>query len=168
MKRAWLAAIAVLSLLACKKSAKPPADAPPAPLDAAAAVVDAADGPPDTGALTPPVPAGKVGIQVLGLEYEGHEAKLLPAIRTDGTQIAAVWVGDDGGRGYLDLKLQIVDAKTGKLAVDQLLVDPDETTAAQREDGTFDPKVLAAVQKRVADANAVLAASEWRPLASHD
>ncbi|MBZ0238847.1 MAG: hypothetical protein K8M05_41435, partial [Deltaproteobacteria bacterium] len=115
----------------------------------------------------PPVPAGTPGVQVLGVEYEGHEAKLLPAIKGDGSQIAALWIGDDGGRGYLDLKLQVVDVKSGKVADDRRLVDPEETSAAQREDGSYDPAVLDAVRKRVADANALLAAGEWRALQSH-
>lgn len=160
--------VALVATAACKKAAKPPADAPPPPADAPpAAVVDAGDVAPDMGALTPPVPAGKVGIQVLGVEYEGHEAKLLPAIRGDGAQIAALWMGDDGGRGYLDLKLQLLDAKTGKVVDDRRLVDPDETTTAQREDGTFDPKVLDAVKQRVAGANAIFATGDWRALETH-
>jgi hypothetical protein len=141
-------------------------DAAPPTIDGAAAIdaasVDAVPGP-----LTPPVPSGKVGIQVLGLEYEGFEAKLLPAIRTDGSQVAAVWVGDDGGRGYLDLKFQLVDARTSKVVSDQRLVDPDETNAALGDDGQFDPAVVAAVKKRVGDVNAFLAAGQWRALDTH-
>lgn len=164
---AAVASLALVSLAACKKASKPPADATSVVVDAAVATVDAAAAEPEPGPLTPPVPAGKVGIQVLGLEYEGYEAKLLPAIRGDGSQIAAAWLGDDGGRGYLDLKLQIVDAKTGKVVDDRRLVDPEETTAAQGEDGSFDSKLNDAVKKRVADANAILGAGEWRALQSH-
>lgn len=171
MKRVWLVASLSFGSLsfavACKKAAKSPADAAPVVVDAAAVVGDAAAAAPEPGPLTPPVPAGKVGIQVLGLEYEGHEAKMLPAIRADGSQIAALWVGDDGGRGYLDLKLQIVDTKTSKVIDDRRLVDPEETTAGQNEDGAFDPALLEKVKTRVADANAILGAGEWRALESH-
>lgn len=163
MNRITLVAAALVALAGCKKSAKVIDAPPPPPIDATAAVdaspVDAAPAP-----LTPPLPSGKVGVQVLGLEYEGYEAKLLPAIRSDGSQVAALWLGDDGGRGYLDLKLQIVDAKTSKVVDDRRLVDPEETNAAMGEDGTLDPKVLAAARQRVADANAILADGEWRPL----
>lgn len=172
MKRAWLVAVAAASLslaVACKKASKPRAAVVNADgavaVDAGAPAPDAADT--DAAPLTPPIPSGKVGIQVLGLEYEGHEAKMLPAIRADGAQIAAMWVGDDGGRGYLDLKLQIVDVKTGKIVDDRRLVDPEETTATQGDDGSFDPKVLEAVKQRVADANALFAAATWRSMVSH-
>jgi hypothetical protein len=151
----------------CKKAAKPPTDAAPITVDAAALATDAPAAEPEPGPLTPPVPAGKVGVQVLGVEYEGYEAKLLPAIRGDGAQFAALWIGDDGGRGYLDLKLQLLDAKTSATVDDRRLVDPDETMAAQGEDGRFDPKMLEAVVKRVADANALFASGDWRALKSH-
>jgi hypothetical protein len=172
MKRAACIVIASLSFAGvaagCKKAAKPPADAPPPPIDAAAAAPDADGEALGDAPLTPPVPAGKVGIQVAGVEYEGHEAKLLPAIRGDGAQIAAASVGDDGGRGYLDLSLRIVDVKTGKVVEDRRLVDPEETMTAQRDDGTFDPAVLAAVKARVAAANALFATGDWRALQTHD
>lgn len=172
MMRGWFVAVASLLVsgtlaVGCKKSAKPPADAPPPPVDAPALTVDAASADGDPEALTPPVPAGKPGVQVLGVEYEGHEAKLLPAIKGDGSQVAALSIGDDGGRGYLDLALQIVDGKTGKLVEELTLVEPDETTAAQREDGSFEPALLDAVKRRVADANARFATGDWRALASH-
>ena len=162
MKRLIFVAIA---LAGCKKSAKVTDAPPPPPIDAAAIDASTSDAAP--APLTPPVPSGKVGIQVLGLEYEGFEAKLMPAIRSDGSQVAAVWIGDDGGRGYLDLKFQLVDAKTNKVVDDRRLVDPEETNAAMRDDGTLDPKVLDAVKTRVGDVNALLSAGEWRALDTH-
>ncbi len=173
MKRGWFVAVASLLVagalvVGCKKTAKAPADASPPAIDAAALAVDAAStAGEDAGPLTPPVAAGKPGVQVLGVEYEGHEARLLPAIKGDGSQLAALSIGDDGGRGYLDLALQLVDGKTGKVVEELTLVEPDETTAAQREDGSFEPALLEAVKRRVADANARLATGDWRALTSH-
>lgn len=167
-----VAALALASAAGCKKkttTAAKAADAAVAavPLDAAVAavVVDAAggndaEGPP----LTPPVADGKPGIQVKGVEYEGHALKMLPAIREDGGQIAAVTFGDDGGRGYLDMRLQLLDTKSGKITEDRVLVDADETSKSQGEDGAFAPALLDTVKKRIADANALLAAATWRAL----
>lgn len=163
-----VAALAALALAGCKKASKPG----PAKLIDAVAALDAAPPPPDApdveGDLTPGVPAGKPGVQVKGLEYEGHEAKLLPAIRDDGRQFAAVVIGDDGGRGYLDLRLRVLDAATGKLVEDRVLADPEETSKAQDEDGTIAPALLATVRSRVADANTLLGQATWRPLESFD
>lgn len=159
------AALVALALTGCKKSAKP---APARAIDAAAAIdgapaADAPDEPPD---LTPAVPDGRPGVQIKGLEYEGHEARMLPAIREDGARFAALAVGDDGGRGYLDLRLQLVDARTGKLIEDRVLADPEETTRALGEGDAIAPELLATVRTRVAEANALLAGSTWRGLDS--
>ena len=172
MRALSIGAVLALALLGgCKKkttTAAKTADAAVAAVvvDAAVAavVVDAADGDAEGPPLTPPVADGKPGIQVKGVEYEGHEVKMLPAIREDGAQIAAVTFGDDGGRGYLDMRLQLLDTKTGKITDDRVLVDADETSKAQGEDGAFAPAMLDTVKKRIGDANALLAAATWRAL----
>lgn len=126
-----------------------------------APTADAAPGP-----TTPPLGAATVGVQVLGLEYEGYEARGLPAIRADGAQIAVVSVGDDGGRGFLDLRFQVLDTASGKLVEDRVLVDPDETNQALSAagDAIVDEALQDVVRQRVAGANAFLAAASWRPL----
>src|SRR5262245_8207224 len=114
----------VLAVVGCKKKENEQAKPPPPPAVDAAPAVDAMEvdaGPPP---LTPAVPAGKIGVQILDLEYGGMNAPGLPAIRDDGSQYAVVALADDGGRGYLDLTLRLLDGKTGKVAKEWVLADP--------------------------------------------
>ena len=175
MRTAWSIAALVACLgfgseLGCGGKKKPP----PAvvAIDAAAVVavaVDAAVASIDAGPppLTPP--AGARGVQILDLQYAGFEAPGLPAIRADGSQVAAIVRADDGGRGYLDLRFVLLDGATGKVAKTIRLADPDESSEAESKDdaaGNLDAEnaLFAKVRTRVADANAVVATGTWRSL----
>jgi hypothetical protein len=148
-----------------KKDEKPAATPPPTPAVDAPPAIDAAVGVADAAppALTPAVPAGKVGVQILDLEYAGIATPGLPAISTDGKQFAVAIVGDDGGRGFLDLRLRTIDATTAKMVKEWRLADPDKTNGDGSADGPA-PAVLDAAKAAVAEANTALAATEWRSL----
>jgi hypothetical protein len=149
-----------------KEEPKPTTPPPAAAVDAAAAVaptevIDAAPPP-----LTPAIPAGKIGIQINDLEYGGFQSPGLPAIKSDGSQFIAVVVADDGGRGYLDLQLRLIDATNAKVVKDWVLADPDKTSGSQdSEEENPTPAVLEAAKSAVAEANTMLGAGEWRSLA---
>lgn len=169
MNKVALLVVGLALAAGCKKQtndkpAPPPPPAAPdagaavaAPLDAAAEVIDAPPPP-----LTPAVPAGKVGIQINDLEYGGYSAPGLPAIKADGSQFAVVSLADDGGRGFLDLTLRLLDGTTGKPVKEWQLADPDKTNGDNGDGAT--PAVLDAAKAAVAEANAMLAGAEWRSL----
>lgn len=172
MRSPWMIAVGCgLTMAGCKKKEEAPKPA------TAMVASDAAVGPPDAGAvidagpapLTPAIPAGTIGVQVNDLEYGGFEQPGLPAIRDDGGLVVVTSVGDDGGRGYLDLRMLVLDGATGAVTKTLVLADPDETSdAGQKDEG--DPALGAAAKldetarKRVVEANAVLAAGTWRTM----
>src|SRR5688572_16645152 len=107
-----IAALIAISALGCKDGTAPKKKVAPA-IDAAAAVAVAVDAAPEvTDAmpppLTPPPPGGR-GVQVFDLQYGGFDQPGLPAIKDDGSELAATAVADDGGRGYLDLRFLVID-----------------------------------------------------------
>lgn len=173
-------ASSIAALMAClgfglgcsgKKKAAPPVVAIDAAVDAAAVVVAVDAAGPSVDAGPPPLtpPAGARGVQIVDLQYAGFEAPGLPAIRDDGSQVAAIVRADDGGRGYLDLRFVLLDGATGKVAKTIRLADPNESSAAESKDdeaGNLDAEeaLFAKVRTRVADANAVVATGTWRSL----
>lgn len=133
-----------------------------APIDAAAAAIDAGDAP-----LTPAV--GERGVQIRDLQYGGFAAPGLPAIREDGSELAAVAQADDGGRGYLALRFVVLDGATGKVKTTIALADASETADAEHKDdeaGNFaaEEALFAQVRERVAKANALVGGAGWRTL----
>lgn len=180
MKRSRLVVslmVAALSAAACgkKKGGDGPAGDKPAPPPAA--VVDAAAPPPppidaaaiDAGPapLTPAVPAGKVGVQVIDRAYGGVVATGLPAIKGDGSAIAVVRVAEDGGRGYLDATVEVIDVKTGVAAQTILLADPDKTSDADGDVDTVSPARVALdgeTAAAVGKVNELLATGDWRAM----
>ncbi len=161
MRTSWMIVLGCgLTLAACKKEAAPQ----PAPAvvvaDAAVAVAVAV---PDAGEapLSPAIPAGKLGVQVIDLQYGGFEQPGLPAIRDDGSAIVVTSAGDDGGRGYLDLELLVLDGTTGAVTKTHVLADPNETSAADDQDPA---KLDAIARTRIAEANATFATGTWRTM----
>src|SRR5262245_11264380 len=133
--RPWIAAALLAGLAGCKdegkrapKAVTPAIDAAPvAPIAIDAAGIDAAPPP-----MTPP--PGARGVQILDLTYGGHSEPGLPAIRDDGSELAATAVADDGGRGYLNLRFLVLDGATGKVKTTIVLADADETSDAEAKD----------------------------------
>ena len=164
MRTSWMIVLGCgLTLAACKKKEAAPQPAPAVVVaDAAAAVAvpvavaDAGDAP-----LSPAIPAGKLGVQVIDLQYGGFVQPGLPAIRDDGSAIVVTSAGDDGGRGYLDLELLVLDGATGAVTKTHVLADPDETSAADEQDPA---KLDAIARTRIAEANATFATGTWRTM----
>jgi hypothetical protein len=133
---------------------------PTAPIDAEGAI--------DGGApLTPAV--GERGVQLRDLQYGGFAAPGLPAIREDGSELAALALADDGGRGYLELRFLVLDGATGKVKKTIELADAGATAEAEAKDdeaGNFaaEEALYAQVRERVAEANALVAGAGWRTL----
>ena len=164
--------VGVSAFAGCNK-AKDEGKKPPA-VSAPVVVVDAGSPPIDAVAidagplpLTPAVPAGKVGLQVIDLEYGGIVASGLPAIKGDGSAVVALSSADDGGRGYLDLEVLFLDgtnAVTKKLRI----ADPDVTSADEVDPDSAKTATRTAVDAaaiaKVAELNAELAVGDWRPL----
>lgn len=161
-----LALVVVLGGFAvgCKKKEEPRATPPPPPAVDAAPAIDATDVDALPPPLTPAIPDGKIGLQIIGLPYDGAEATGLPAIRDDGSQIAVRTIADDGGRGYLDLHLKLLD-RTGKVTKDHVLADADEITRAGEasEQEELPAAFLDATRAKVAEANALFATG-WHPM----
>ncbi|MBK9034508.1 MAG: hypothetical protein IPL61_25120 [Myxococcales bacterium] len=163
-------ALVVTSVGCARTKRRPPAptagDAAGAPIDAGAPDVDAGL---DAGpAMLTPAPGAR-GVQINDLEYGGFAQPGLPAIKDDGSEVVATTVADDGGRGYLDLAVVVVDGATGRVRTRLRLVDPDETSAAIAADDTAGDQAATAalaaqVQTRVAAANALVATGTWRTL----
>ncbi len=143
---------------------------PPVAIDAAAAppAVDAAeeDAPPPP--LTPAIPDGKIGVQILDLTYGGVETPGLPAIKGDGSLIAAASFADDGGRGYLDLVLYTLDTRTGAVTARTVLADPDKTSDSEQKEPSDLPRVEAEAKAAVAKANEQFASGDWRKMPGSD
>lgn len=70
-----------------------------------------------------------------------------PAISSDGKTIALVYSNDDGGRGWLNVAVQVIDARTSKVVRDDSIVSADELDP---ETGTVTDKLLAVATRRVA------------------
>jgi hypothetical protein len=166
----WFAVVVVLAL-GCdkKKEAAPPPpamkviDAAVAPLDAAVPTVDAPPPP-----LTPP--PGARGIQLIDLQYGGFVQPGLPAMKDDGSEIVATSVGDDGGRGYLDLSVVVLDGATGRVRNRVQLADPNETSDTEQAADTagsldVENALFAKVRDRVKQANSWVTTGAWRTLA---
>lgn len=139
---------------------------PAAPVDAAVAALPI-DGPPEP--LTPA--PGERGVQLVDLTYGGFHAPGLPAIREDGSEVAALVAPDDGGRGYLNLRMLVLDGATGAVKRTLPLAGAQETSDAEQKDdaaGNFaeEDALAAKVRQRVADANAMFAGARWRTLES--
>ncbi len=168
----WIAVALVLSLgtsAGCGKKRAAPPPPPPAPIDAAPRPIDGAlptvDAPPPP--LTPP--PGARGIQIIDLQYGGFAQPGLPAIKDDGSEIVATSVADDGGRGYLDLTVILLDGATGRPRTTLSLADANETSATEEASdaaGNFGPEDALAVKvrERVAQANAWVTTGTWRTL----
>lgn len=164
--------LAAVFATGCKKDKgkeAAPAPTPPAgtvAIDAAAAppAVDASDEDAPPPPLTPAIPAGKIGVQVVDLTYGGVETPGLPAIKGDGSVIAAASLADDGGRGYLDLTLRTLDTRTGAVTATMVLADPEKTSDAEQKEPSELPKVEEAAKAAVAEANQLFAAGDWRTL----
>ena len=172
--RTALSSLVLLALVGCKDKAAPAKKAVTPPLDAAAVavVVDAAPEVSDAipPPLTPPPPGGR-GVQIFDLQYGGFAQPGLPAIKEDGSEVLVTAVADDGGRGYLDLRLLVIDGSTGKVKKTFVLADPDLTTDAITKDdaaGNFDAEEaqLATIKAELDKVNALVAAGAWRTLAT--
>lgn len=170
----WIVAALLAGLaVACKdktttkpKAGPVVADAAPVAVDAARPAIDAGPGP-----LTPL--AGERGIQIYDLTYGGYTAPGLPAIKDDGSEIVTTAVADDGGRGYLDLVVVVLDGATGRPRERVQLADADETSEAERVDDeagnlAAEEALAVKVRARVAQVNARLTTGAWRSLVSSE
>jgi hypothetical protein len=136
------------------------------PLDASAAPPVDDDAPPPP--LTPAIPTGKIGVQIVDLTYGGVETPGLPAIKGDGSVIAAASFADDGGRGYMDAILRTLDTRTGAVTATMVLADPDKTSDAEQKEPSDLPRVEEEAKAAVTKANELFAAGDWRTMAGSE
>lgn len=161
-------ALATLAFTACKRDddAKPAPGAsapPPSARDAGPPQVDAMMMPLPAPPLTPAIPPGTIGLQVIDVTYGGFVAQGLPAIKGDGSMIAVVAVADDGGRGYLDLEARVLDA-SGKVVKAVRVADPNQADPEEPAAGAPPSAANLATKAAVAEVNAWFAAGDWRAL----
>lgn len=95
-----------------------------------------------------------------GSPIDGGEFKTtgMPAVADDGSRVLIAWVMGDGGRGFPNLRLQVVD-RDDRVVDTRVVLDADQVEA-MTESSTVD---VAAHNQYLADSNGTL---RWRPLAT--
>lgn len=131
----------ILSLAACGGSPKP------------SALGNAA------GYGGPPGPAPTIAWSG-GAPMNGGEFTIagMPAVADDGSRVLIGWQRGDGGRGYPNLRLQVVD-RADQVVDTRLVLDADQIEDLG-EDATVD---VAAPNQYLTDSNGAM---RWRPLAT--
>ena len=91
-------------------------------------------------------------------DYGEFKTTGMPAVADDGSRALIAWRQDDGGRGYPNLRLQVVD-RADQVVDARVVLDADQVEA-MAEASTVE---VAAHNQYLADSNGAL---RWRPLAA--